>query len=100
MGVETPILNALNAAGPRDAEETADAILSGYSMTITELRAGLVVAASFPAPNAELIAALKKIQYQVDSSAFADVVSATGTNSAAEIGRQSFDDFYAKHVGS
>lgn len=99
-GVDTPILNALKTAGPRDAEEVADEFTVQYSMTITELRGGVTVPASFPTPNAELIAALKKIQYQVDSSSFDELASAIGTTSAAEIGRQSFEDYYAKHVGA
>jgi hypothetical protein len=99
-GVQTPILDALNAAGPRDASEAAEEITIQYSMSITELRGGLIVAASYPEPNADLVAALKKIQYQVDSSSFDDLATALGTSSAAEIGRQSFEDFYAKHVGS
>ncbi|MBT1546424.1 ATP-binding protein [Curtobacterium aurantiacum] len=99
-GRETPILDALDAAGSQDASEAAHEYEATFSMTITELRGGIALAAKFPAPNPETVAKLKKIQYQVDASAFEDVAAALGTENAAQIGRQSFDAYYAAHVNA
>ncbi len=58
---------------------------STFSMSITELRGDVTVVAKYPAPNPEVVATMKKIQYQVEASAFDDLVTATGTANAAEI---------------
>ncbi|KTR41660.1 hypothetical protein NS263_04065 [Curtobacterium oceanosedimentum] len=95
---DTPILDALESAGARDAAETVRDYATTFSMSITELRGDVTVVAKYPAPNPEVVATMKKIQYQVEASAFDDLVTATGTANAAEIGRQSFDAFYLTHV--
>lgn len=95
---ETPILDALESAGAQDAADAANDFEATFSMSITELRGGVTVSVKYPTPNPEVIAKQKKIQYQVDANAFDDLVSATGTANAAEIGRQSFDAFYSANV--
>lgn len=97
----TPTLDALRAAHSVDAPTAFTTVEVRYSMMMAELREDVAVAASFPAANPHLAAATwKKIQYTVESEAFYDLVAAVGTDNAAEIGRQSFDEFHARHVNS
>jgi len=87
----TPIIDALSSATPINAMSMVE---SSFSMSITTLREDFEVDAVYPAPNPELVGAWKKIQYSVDAQSFEDVSAAVGKNSAAEIGRMSFDAFY------
>jgi len=87
----TPIIDALRSSTPINALDAAEA---KFSMSMTDLREQFVSDAVFPTPNPEFVGAWKKIAYAVDAEAFSVVVAATGKQSAAEIGRISFDAFY------
>lgn len=93
----TPTLDAIRAASPIDANTVFEV---EYSMSMEDLRKGVSFAASFPAPNPELAAAWKKIQYTVLLESFEELASALGMNNAAEIGRLSFEAYHAARVES
>jgi len=94
----TPILDALRDARAKDVREAVSEAEASYSMSITELRGGVVVAAYYPSPGPSAEVNLKKIQYRVGAEAFDEIVEATGNSNAAEIGRLSFDEYYANHI--
>nr|WP_201471373.1 ATP-binding protein [Microbacterium hydrocarbonoxydans] len=93
----TPTLDAIRGAAPVDANTVIEV---EFSMSMDELREGILVGAVYPAENPELAAAWKKIQYTVFLEAFDELAAALDMNNAAEIGRLSFDAFHSANVES
>lgn len=93
----TPILNAIENTTSIQADEVVEV---HFSMHVHDLRSGFNSDAEHPPPNADLIESWKKIQYSVLTEAFDEVSAAVGTESAAEIGRASFETYRSINVGT
>ncbi|ASD22836.1 hypothetical protein B7495_12665 [Cryobacterium sp. LW097] len=92
-GPLAPISTALSSSKMVAVATSEDA---EYSISILELRADVVTAASYPAPNPELGEGVTRIAYTVDIRDFAVVSDALDEKRASRVGRLTFENYYTE----